>query len=112
MLCAVTAWGKVAMAHACAQPKHMKGLVVVDIAPRDYPPEHHLPTLEAMLSLDLNKLESRKDADDKFSYQDSQLGFPSVPVDQFKENDGAWTWQSNLTGLHRSMPSLSSKPFV
>ena len=27
---------------------------------RDYPPEHHLPTLEAMLSLDLKNLQSKR----------------------------------------------------
>jgi len=110
VLCGHSLGGKVAMAHACAQPKHMKGLVVVDIAPRNYPPEHHLPTLEAMLSLDLNKLESRKDADNKLSARVPNWAFRQFLLTNLKENDGAWEWQSNLPTLYCSMPNLSINP--
>ena len=110
VLCGHSLGGKVAMAHACAQSKHMKGLVVVDIAPRDYPPEHHLPTLEAMLSLDLNNLESRKDADNKLSATIPNWAFRQFLLTNLKEDDGAWTWQSNLPVLRRSMPNLSQNP--
>ena len=110
VLCGHSLGGKVAMAHACAQPMHMKGLVVVDIAPRDYPPEHHLPTLEVMLSLDLKKLESRKDADHKLSARIPSWAFRQFLLTNLKEDDGAWKWQSNLPALHRSMPSLSRNP--
>ncbi|MEL0005302.1 MAG: alpha/beta fold hydrolase [Opitutales bacterium] len=110
VLCGHSLGGKVAMAHACAQPKHMKGLVVVDIAPRDYPPEHHLPTLEAMLSLDLNNLESRKDADDQLSARIPNWAFRQFLLTNLKEDGGAWKWQSNLPTLHSSMPSLSINP--
>ena len=85
-------------------------MVVVDIAPRDYPPEHHLPTLEAMLSLDLNKLESRKDADDKLSARIPNWAFRQFLLTNLKADGGAWKWQSNLPALHRSMPSLSRNP--
>ena len=57
VLCGHSLGGKVAMAHACSKPNHLQGLVVVDIAPRDYPPEHHLPTLDALLGLELSRLE-------------------------------------------------------
>ena len=110
VLCGHSLGGKVAMAHACAQRELLKGLVVVDIAPRDYPPEYHLPTLEAMLSLDLNNLESRKDADDKLSPRIPNWAFRQFLLTNLKENDGDWKWQSNLPALHRSMPSLSINP--
>ena len=45
--------GKIAMRMACDYPGSVDQLVVVDIAPRDYPPEHHLPTLDALIGLDL-----------------------------------------------------------
>lgn len=110
VLCGHSLGGKVAMAHACAQTELLKGLVVVDIAPRDYPPEHHLPTLEAMLSLDLNNLESRKDADNKLSARIPNWAFRQFLLTNLKEDEGAWKWQSNLPALHRSMPSLSINP--
>ena len=39
------------MRMACDYPGSVDQLVVVDIAPRDYPPEHHLPTLDALIGL-------------------------------------------------------------
>ena len=85
-------------------------LVVVDIAPRDYPPEHHLPTLEAMLSLNLNNLESRKDADNKLSGRIPNWAFRQFLLTNLKADEGAWKWQSNLPALLLSMPSLSVNP--
>jgi len=110
VLCGHSLGGKVAMAHACAQPELLNALVVVDIAPRDYPTEHHLPTLEAMLSLDLNSLESRKDADNKLSARIPNWAFRQFLLTNLKEGDGAWEWQSNLPTLYRSMPNLSINP--
>jgi len=110
VLCGHSLGGKVAMAHACAQPELLNALVVVDIAPRDYPTEHHLPTLEAMLSLDLNNLESRKDADNKLSARVPNWAFRQFLLTNLKENDGAWEWQSNLPTLYCSMPNLSINP--
>ena len=45
---------------ACDHPERVENLTVVDIAPRDYPPEHHIPTLDALLSLGLDKFTSRR----------------------------------------------------
>lgn len=54
--------GKTAMFFSCLNPKLVKKLVIADIAPREYP-VHHQEILEALDSLDFDKIHSRKQAD-------------------------------------------------
>ena len=66
------------MRMACDHPGSIEKLIVVDIAPRDYPSEHHIPTLEALMELDLGKMSSRKEADLALSEK-----FPTGHLDNF-----------------------------
>jgi len=54
--------GKVAMNLAFRNPQLIENLIVVDIAPRYYPP-HHQEVIEAILAVDLKNSASRKDAE-------------------------------------------------
>lgn len=54
--------GKTAMNYAVRYPDNLEKLVVVDISPRSYP-IHHDYILKALLSIDLEELKGRKDAD-------------------------------------------------
>jgi len=54
--------GKVAMNLAFRKPELIENLIVVDIAPRYYPP-HHQEVIEAILAVDLKNALSRKDAE-------------------------------------------------
>lgn len=54
--------GKVAMQIAASDPHRLKRLIVVDIAPRDYPP-HHEAILNTLSEIDTTTLERRKEAD-------------------------------------------------
>jgi esterase len=110
ILCGHSLGGKVAMAHACQYPHGLKGLVVGDIAPRDYPPEHHLPTLEALLGLNLSSIKSRKQADDELSKKITNWAFRQFLLTNLQEKFGAWYWRINLSTLHASMPELSCNP--
>jgi len=56
-------------------PSLVTKLIIADIAPRSYPPEHHIPTLDSLLGLDLSSLSSRKEADDLLSSSVSHWGF-------------------------------------
>jgi len=109
-LCGHSLGGKVAMLHACTKPQNLEGLVVVDIAPRDYPPEHHLPTLDALLALDHSSLSSRKQADEVLAEQIPNWAFRQFLLTNLIEDNGVWKWRANLAALHRSMPRLSSNP--
>ena len=54
--------GKAAMTFACIYPERVEKLVVVDIAPKYYPP-HHQEILSALNAVEQAKIKSRKDAD-------------------------------------------------
>lgn len=54
--------GKTAMQLATSHPQLVTKLVVVDIAPKHYPP-HHQNILEALNHLDFNHISSRQEAD-------------------------------------------------
>ena len=55
--------GKVAMRFAQKYPQRLRGLVVVDIAPRNYEP-HHQSIMAGFKAVDLEKFTSRSQADE------------------------------------------------
>lgn len=88
--------GKTAMEFALAYPALVEKLVVVDIAPRAYPP-HHDDLFDALCSLDLSQLHTRREVD-------AALGerIESVPVRMFlmknlkRTAEGHFAWKMNL----------------
>lgn len=109
-LCGHSLGGKVAMRFAVDHPDRVEKLVVVDIAPRDYPPEHHLPTLDAMLGLDLAKLSSRKEADDALSQNIPNWAFRQFLLTNLQEENSRLEWKPNLRYLRNSIEELSANP--
>ena len=82
---------------------------MVDIAPGDYPPEHHVPTLEAMLALDLAKLCTKKEADIP-SKTIPNWAFRQFLLTNLEENDSGFAWNPNLRALRNSIAELSANP--
>jgi pimeloyl-ACP methyl ester carboxylesterase len=93
--------GKVAMECALAYPDCTDALVVLDIAPRRYPPIHG-NVFTALLSLDLSRIESRRDADALL-----QKEIPDKLLRLFllknlkREEDGSYKWQVNIRALSK-----------
>jgi len=58
--------GKTAMTFATKHPERCKKLIVIDIAPKYYPP-HHQAVVEALQALDLEVIQSRTEADTALS---------------------------------------------
>ena len=110
IVCGHSLGGKVAMAHACKESSRLMGLVVVDIAPRDYPPEHHLPTLSTLLDLDLSVLKSRKDADNALMEKIPNWAFRQFLLTNLQEINEGWEWRPNLEVLRRCISRLSCNP--
>ena len=109
-LCGHSLGGKIAMRMACDYPGNVDQLVVVDIAPRDYPPEHHLPTLQALIDLDISSLSSRKEADEALSEQIPNWAFRQFLLTNLERKDNRFFWLPDLTVLRDSIGSLSSNP--
>ncbi|MBE0557913.1 MAG: alpha/beta fold hydrolase [Proteobacteria bacterium] len=88
--------GKTAMGFALAFPNLVLKLVVVDIAPRAYPP-HHDHLFDALCDLDLSRYHTRREVDDALGER-----IPSVTVRRFlmknlkRAHDGKFSWKMNL----------------
>ncbi len=90
--------GKTAMYFAGEHTERVKKLVVVDIAPRFYP-LHHDTILDALLSIDLENLTSRNEADTMLSKYISDFGTKQFLLKNLarKENDNTkFEWKFNL----------------
>jgi pimeloyl-ACP methyl ester carboxylesterase len=118
--------GKVAMQLALRRPELLRALVVVDIAPVEYPVEGgrtddadeeaapFAAYIEAMRSLDLGALRTRADADAAL-----KAAVPSRMVRSFllqslvREgvgDGGGWRWRLNLDLLGRDLEELRGFP--
>lgn len=90
--------GKTAMYAALAFPDRIDKLIVVDMAPKEYPP-HHAPIIEALQNLDPSTFDSRNAIDDALAESIS-----SYPIRQFLlknlDYDGEqYTWKMNLDAI-------------
>jgi pimeloyl-ACP methyl ester carboxylesterase len=123
--------GKVAMQLALRRPELLRALVVVDIAPVEYPlqggrtddPDEEASPfaafIEAMRAMDLDRLASRADADEAL-----RTAVPSRMVRSFllqslvREGSGdqeggtprGWRWRLNLDLLQRDLGELRGFP--
>ncbi len=88
--------GKTAMKFAVTYPELLKKLIVVDIAPRYYP-VHHDVILEGLQSIDVAKLESRRDADKALAGYVPELGVRQFLLKNLGRNSaGGYEWKVNL----------------
>jgi pimeloyl-ACP methyl ester carboxylesterase len=91
--------GKTAMQVAVEQPDRIAKLVVVDIAPKDYPRGHDA-IFEAFFSIDLRTIKNRKMADILLQQQ-----IPDFAVRQFllknlrRTKQGGYHWKANLEAI-------------
>jgi pimeloyl-ACP methyl ester carboxylesterase len=115
--------GKVAMQLALRDPELLRALVVVDVAPSDYPEagartddpdEEATPFagyIAAMRALDLEGLQSRDEADEAL-----RAAVPSRMVRSFllqslvRDGAAGWRWRLNLAALARDLGHLRSFP--
>lgn len=101
--------GKVAMQIALNEPHRIERLVVVDIAPKAYPP-HHDDILAALRALDPAAHRDRQSVDAAL-----REGIPDPGIRQFiltnlvREANGL-AWQLNLEGIVRDYARLSEPP--
>ncbi len=100
--------GKVAMLFALENPILLNKLVVVDIAPRKYPPNlEHQMLIDAMLKVDFSSAHSRSDIEKQL-----EPIVHSLKLRQFLLKNIYWkekntmAWRANLPVLKNSLPSV------
>ncbi|MBF9255274.1 alpha/beta fold hydrolase [Pontibacter sp. 172403-2] len=100
--------GKVAMTYALHYPTRITKLIVVDIAPKAYPP-HHDEIIAALQSVDFAKLTSRSDID-------AQLA-KTIPEEEvrlflmknlYRQEDGTFGWRMNLDVIEKNYDQVAA----
>lgn len=100
--------GKVAMHLALSHPEMVKRLMVVDIAPRAYPPGHQA-IFEALLAIDLKAHSLRASISEALA-----VAIPDLTVRNFllknltRSEDASWSWKMNLNGIYRNYEKINS----
>ena len=103
--------GKVAMQMA-GNPNNLivDKLIVVDIAPRLYPP-HHTSILEALTGLPLNELKSRGDAEKKLRPNITDAGVRGFLLKGLHRSaEGEYSWQFDLNGIKANYEHIRQPP--
>lgn len=98
--------GKVAMRFAMDFVDRVEALIVVDIAPKEYFP-HHLKEFEAMNTLDLEAVKTRKDADEGLKDLVPDWGMRQFLLTNIDRNEaGRFEWRINLPVLSDSLEEV------
>ena len=100
--------GKTAMHFALKQPVLLEKLIIVDIAPKYYPPHHHF-IFEALKSVDLQGFKTRKEIEIFLQKQ-----ITSTPIVLFllkniaRNEQGQFYWKANLPVLEEALEELGT----
>jgi esterase len=108
--------GKVAMNYALKYPTRITKLIVVDIAPKAYPP-HHDEIIDALQSVDLHNVTSRGDVDKQLAKTISQDEVRMFLMKNlYRKEDNTFDWRMNLDAIEKNYekiaaPITSDTPF-
>ena len=101
--------GKTSMRLALNQPSLIERLIVVDIAPVAY--EYSFGGyVEAMQAIDVSKLSSRQEVDNRLSTTVPEAGVRAFLLQNLQRQEQGFAWRANLDGLVNAMPALMSFP--
>lgn len=91
--------GKVAMQLAISHPHLVEKLIVVDIAPKAYPP-HHQGVFEALQSVDFSQIQSRKEVEEVLSQKITEKSVVQFLMKNlYWETESRLNWRFNLKVL-------------
>lgn len=98
--------GKTAMQFTLTYPELVEKLIVVDIAPKAYPP-HHDTIFDALCNLNLSEYISRAELDRVLAQK-----IDYAPTRQFlltnvtRDDTGRFTWRINLDGIYQTYDAI------
>jgi len=99
--------GKTAMQFALQYGRKVDRLVVVDVAPRAYEPEHEY-IFAALFGLDLPKYRTRPEIEQALAPQINDLAVRRFLLKNLvRSPDDMFEWRFNLSGLHRNYSALA-----
>ncbi len=98
--------GKTAMQFALAYPSRVEKLVVADMAPRSYPPQHN-KIYEALLALDLSKYQQRSEVSEALAAEIPDQSLRLFLLKMLgRRPDGTLFWQTNISSLQANSAGL------
>ena len=93
--------GKTAMQFALQNSDMVDHLIIVDIAPKVYSAHHDL-IFDALFSVDLEKLQSRKEADEVLEAKVDDFAVRQFLLKNLsRTKEGGYRWKMNLPVLHK-----------
>ena len=102
--------GKVAMQLAMNNPERINKLIVVDIAPVQYP-DHHNDVFAGLNSIDLSHLKSRSEADLQLARHIPETGVRQFLLKNLYRNElKQFAWRMNLPALETRYNEISRPP--
>lgn len=101
--------GKAAMALALTHPQSVRRLVVADIAPVTYG-HTQTPLIDAMRSVDLARIETRRDADVQLAEAVPEAGVRAFLLQSLDVKGRVW--RLNLDALQHDMPEIIGWPDI
>ena len=100
--------GKTAMNFAVQYPEKIIKLIIVDIAPKGYPP-HHENILKGVHSLTLHEINTRKEADDLLSVTINNAGIRQFILKNLSRNpEGLFYWKINWKAIEDNMEAIGA----
>ncbi|MCH8276364.1 MAG: alpha/beta fold hydrolase [Bacteroidetes bacterium] len=97
--------GKTAMHFALTHSERVDDLVVVDIAPVDYP-DLHDETFEALFAVDPSEYSSRKEIENALAVYIKGSRVRQFLLKNVSHEDGRYVWKMNLEAIHRGYDTL------
>jgi esterase len=99
--------GKVAMQFATTYPELVDKLIVVDMAPKIYPP-HHKTVIKAINALDPATCKSREDAEQVLRQyiQDDEATIQFLLKNISRTPEGNFEWKANMPGIIAAYDAL------
>ncbi|MEX0882150.1 MAG: alpha/beta fold hydrolase [Cyclobacteriaceae bacterium] len=97
--------GKAAMFFAVDYPEKVDRLIVADIAPRAYP-VHHQTILEGLNAINLESLNSRKEAEDQLFPFISEKGIRQFLLKNLTRKEGKFAWKINLPVITQKIENV------
>lgn len=97
--------GKTVMNFACKYPNMVNKLVVVDIAPKNYPP-HHQQIFKAFHAVNLQSIQSRGEADKQMSLVIDDFGIKLFLLKNLKRTNEGFHWKVNLPVIEANIEEV------
>ena len=98
--------GKTAMQFALEHGDLLDKLIVVDMAPKYYPP-HHQAVIEGLQAVDFTKIQTRKEAENILSNYIDDAGTKQFLLKNiFWKDDGIMDWRFNLNVIQQKIENM------